>query len=394
MKYMVLTGSFITQFMVVGVLFSYGVLMNEFEIQFGWPRAVLSTASSGAFILMGVLVLCVGYLSDRYSPRLLLSITGLLFGLGVASTSFITEPIHLILIVCIFVGIGMSTHDVVTLSSIAKSFDKRLGIMTGITKTGAAMGQVCIPPFLALLIILFEWKQAIAILGILSGVILLIAASMMRISSQATLIKTTEVSGMWAKEARKTVTFWKLGSIQFLFFSALMTIPVHIAIHGIDLGMSPAKASLLLSAIGFASIAGRIVVGFSVDRLGARVTYIICFCPLILSLFAYREISSHTPLFIITLMYGFSHGSFFTVVSPAVKEYFGMKSHGDIFGNLLFLGTIGGAICPIIAGLIFDRSGSYDLAFLGLAIFASIGLIMSLLLPSYREKSLHITTNI
>ena len=45
MKYMVLTGSFITQFMVVGVLFSYGVLMNEFEIQFGWPRAVLSTAS-------------------------------------------------------------------------------------------------------------------------------------------------------------------------------------------------------------------------------------------------------------------------------------------------------------------------------------------------------------
>ena len=82
MKYMVLTGSFITQFMVVGVLFSYGVLMNEFERQFGWPRAVLSTASSGAFILMGVLVLCVGYLSDRYSPRLLLSITGLLFGLG------------------------------------------------------------------------------------------------------------------------------------------------------------------------------------------------------------------------------------------------------------------------------------------------------------------------
>ena len=188
--------------MVVGVLFSYGVLMNEFEIQFGWPRAVLSTASSGAFILMGILVLFVGYLSDRYSPRLLLSITGLLFGLGVASTSFITEPIHLILIVCIFVGIGMSTHDVVTLSSIAKSFDKRLCIMTGITKTGAAMGQVCIPPFLAL-IILFEWKQAIAILGILSGVILLIAASMIGSPHKPTLIETTKLSGMWQKKLER-----------------------------------------------------------------------------------------------------------------------------------------------------------------------------------------------
>ena len=69
----------------------------------------------------------------EYSPRLLLSVTGLLFGL-VASTSFITAPIHLILIVCIFIGIGMSTHDVVTLSSIAKSFDKRLGIMTELPK--------------------------------------------------------------------------------------------------------------------------------------------------------------------------------------------------------------------------------------------------------------------
>ncbi len=387
MKYMVLSGSFITQFMVVGVLFSYGVLMNEFEIHFGWPRAILSTASSGAFILMGVLVLCVGYLSDRYSPRLLLSLTGILFGLGVASTSFINAPIQLILIVCIFVGIGMSTHDVVTLSSIAKSFDKRLGIMTGITKTGAALGQVCIPPFLAVLIIYLEWQKAIAILGILSGFLLLLAASMIRVPKQSSSKKNIKVSGVWAKDARRTGTFWKLGSIQFLFFSALMTIPVHIAIHGIDLGMSPARASLLLSAIGFASIAGRIIVGFSVDRFGAKFTYVICFCPLIISLFAYREVSSHTLLFVITLLYGFSHGSFFTVVSPAVKEYFGMKSHGDIFGNLLFLGTVGGAICPIVAGLIFDKTGSYDLAFLGLAMCASAGLVVSLLLPSHDKNT-------
>ena len=48
-----------------------------------------------------------------------------------------------------------------------------------------------------------------------------------------------------------------------------MTIPVHIAIHGIDLGMTPQKASLLLSAIGFSSIAGRLIVGISVDNFGA-----------------------------------------------------------------------------------------------------------------------------
>ena len=82
-KYMVLAGSCLTQFTVIGILFSYGVLMNEFEIYFGWPRAILSAANSAAFICMGILVLVVGHLSDRFSPRLILSVTGLLFGFGV-----------------------------------------------------------------------------------------------------------------------------------------------------------------------------------------------------------------------------------------------------------------------------------------------------------------------
>ena len=387
MRYMVLAGSFFTQFMVVGVLFSYGVLMNELEVNFGWPRAVLSTASSAAFICMGTLAIFAGYLSDRYSPRLILSVTGILFGLGVASTSLITQPLHLILIVCIFVGLGMSTHDVVTLSSVAKSFNRRLGVMTAITKVGAATGQVCIPPLLAILIFFFEWKQAITILGLISSFLLLGAALLIIIPKDSRYEKTPEVEGVSTFEAQRSYTFWKLGAIQFLFLSALMTIPVHIAIHGIDLGMNPQISALLLSAIGFASIAGRILVGFYVDQFGAKNTYIICFIPLIVSLFMLREVGSHTLLFLTTLIYGFSHGSFFTVVSPAIKEYFGMKSHGSIFGNILFLGTFGGAICPIFAGVIFDSSGSYDLAFFGLGIFGIFGLIIAFFLPSQRKST-------
>ena len=171
---------------------------GEFEIYFGWPRAILSAANSAAFICMGILVLVVGHLSDRFSPRLILSVTGLLFGFGVSLTALITEPFHLILIFCIFVGIGMSTHDVVTLSSVAKSFEKRLGIMTGITKVGTAMGQVCIPPFLAVLIFFFEWKQAIIILGLLGGILLLTAAYLMKVPEKKTI--QFKMSKKWFKK--------------------------------------------------------------------------------------------------------------------------------------------------------------------------------------------------
>ena len=93
-------------------------------------------------------------------------------------------------------------------------------------------------------------------------------------------------------------------------------------------------------------------------------------------------ITSHLPLFVVVAFYGFGHGGFFTVVAPSVAEYFGMRAHGAIFGTVLFFGTIGGFIAPILAGLTFDTTGSYTLAFLGLLVLAVMGLALVLSLPS------------
>ena len=77
------------------------------------------------------------------------------------------------------------------------------------------------------------------------------------------------------------------------------------------------------------------------------------------------------------------HGArFLTVVSPTVAEYFGLQAHGAIFGIVLFSGTIGGAAGPILAGRVFDLTGSYAPAFTALAVLASVGLALVLRLPS------------
>ena len=68
-------------------------------------------------------------------------------------------------------------------------------------------------------------------------------------------------------------------------------------------------------------------------------------------------------LYAFGVLYGFSHGGLFTVVSPTVAEYFGMRSHGAIFGVVVFTGTTGGSLLPIITGLIFDKLQSYCLLY-------------------------------
>jgi MFS family permease len=80
-------------------------------------------------------------------------------------------------------------------------------------------------------------------------------------------------------------------------------------------------------------------------------------------------------LYLFAAVYGFTHGGFFTVISPIVAEYFGLRSHGLLFGIAVFAGTVGGFIGPyFFSGYIFDITASYRLAFWGCIFAAAIGL--------------------
>ena len=91
-RYLVVTGSSITQFTVIGLLFSYGVFFKELEIEFGWSRTMLSSCTAIAFLSMGILAILGGRLTDKYGPTIVLGISGVLFGLGFALISQISAP--------------------------------------------------------------------------------------------------------------------------------------------------------------------------------------------------------------------------------------------------------------------------------------------------------------
>lgn len=381
-RYLVVFGACLTQFMVIGLLFSYGLFFKVFEDEFGWSRTLLSSCTSLAFFMMGVLAIFGGRLNDRYGPRIVLSISGVLFGFGYALMSQVSEPWQLFAIFGIFIGLGMSTHDVVTLSTIARWFEKRRGMMTGVVKVGTAGGQVALPPLAAFLIAAYGWREAVVILGIAAGALLLLAASTMKMPPRPAPVGGAPVQdGMDYGTVRRTRAFWTLCLIQFLFFPTLTTVPLHIVVHGMDMGMTAALAAGLLSVTGATSVLGRLTIGTFVDRIGGKRAFMLCFTPLIGALSALLVVDSPWPLYGVMALYGFAHGGFFTIVSPTIAEFFGTRAHGTIFGTILFFGTIGGAVGPILAGHIFDTTGTYMLAFAGLLAMAATGLILALSLP-------------
>ena len=75
-----------------------------------------------------------------------------------------------------------------------------------------------------------------------------------------------------------------------------------------------------------------------------------------------------------------SHGSLFTVISPTIAELFGTHSHGLLFGLVLFSGTLGGSTGPLLAGFLFDHTGTYQIVLIVLTLMAIFGLFLVTLL--------------
>ena len=186
--------------------------------------------------------------------------------------------------------------------------------MTGVVKVGTATGQMVLPLLAALLMGIVGWRYAALALGYGGAALLLIAAfSMSAPPKSRAPAGSAERRGPPFAVVRRGRAFWTLCLMQFLFFPSLVTVPLHIAVHGIDLGMTRTAAATLLTVIGAASIVGRMSVGTFADRIGGRNSYILSLMLLVAALLLLLAVEAHGPLFAAVAVYGFAHGGLFTV---------------------------------------------------------------------------------
>ena len=380
-SFSILASCFSIQAIGVGLFVAYGVFFNPLMTEFGWSRALVSGASSAAFFISGLFAIYMGRLNDRIGPRKIMMVTSVFFGAGLIFMAFADTSFELYLYFGIIFGIGLSSIDVIPLTTIARWFPLRRGIMTGITKVGTGAGQFFFPLAATLLISAWGWRTASLVLGIVSMLLLSGIARVIRRDpgGSETLTGSFEAQAPMDRDisfakAVKTHQFWMLCLANLIIVACMMGVLVHIVPHARDTGLSPGRAASILSTIGGVSMAGRFIIGMAIDRIGSKRCAIISLFMLITALLWLQKADGLWKLYLFAAIYGLAHGSFFTVISPIVAELFGTASHGSLFGLVVAFGTTGGALGPILTGYLFDINGSYDLPFFLFLVASTLGL--------------------
>jgi MFS family permease len=390
--YTIVAACFLIQGIGVGSFIAYGVFFPSLIDTFGWSRTMISGASSMALLVMGFLGILMGALNDRFAPRIIMTVTGVILGSSYLFLSQMNAIWQLYLFFGLMTGIGLSSIDVIALTTTSRWFTARRGVMTGLVKVGTGAGQLILPFLAGVLITRLDWRSAYSVIGLIVLVFIVGAGQLLRRdpfqmgqvpdgrNTPHDGVASGVESGLSFSEALRCRPFWTLCALNLLAVASMFIILVHIVPHASDLGIATIQAAGILSTIGGVSMLGRLSVGFAIDWIGSQKCMQICLVILIAS-FIWLQIARDVwLLYAFATIYGIAHGGIFTVIAPIVAELFGIRSHGALFGIVVFGGTVGGAIGPILAGLVFDLTRSYHLIFMALIVLASLSLLLTLLL--------------
>jgi len=294
--YFVVAASFLTMVGIWSAYYAFGIFFKPLLNEFGWTRAMTSGAFSLATLTSGFLAIAMGRLTDRFGPRPVMTVCGLFLGLGYFLMSSVSLIWHFYLFFGVIVGIGMSGSFVPIMSTVPRWFVSQRNAMTGIVASGIGCGGFIGPPVASRIISLYGWRISYMITsGIVILLVVLSSQFIKRDPAQMgqepfgekaddNLRPNTENEGFSLRQAVVTKPFWLVIGNMFCFGVCVFSIMVHISPHAIELGISPARAANILALVGGFGIAGKIILGRVGDLVGSRMTLILGFILMSVSL--------------------------------------------------------------------------------------------------------------
>ncbi len=361
-----------------GVIYSFSVYFVTLQNEFSWNRSAVSGAFSLYLLLVGFFSTICGRCVDRFGPKPVVLTMGIISGFSLVMTSRIQALWQLYITYSVLLAAGMGGIYIIAMSMASRWFYRKRATAMGVLGAAGSLGTVVMAPVSAWMIVVYQWRAAYLITGVLTWCLMIPAALALK-ASPAEIgsgldgdPRSTNMSGLGDQKtidfsvlkAIKSSSFGYLSLLWFWFSFCLYMVITHIVPKARDLGLDPVQAAGVMSILTAVSAVMRLAGGMMADRMDKRKLLSILTTVMAMSMVWMSAADRSWMLYPFAVVFGLTFGGGDTSVIAVVTDVFGIEKVGTMMGILMISWGMGSASGPYLAGWVFDLTGSYYWAFL------------------------------
>jgi MFS family permease len=393
---------------------TYGVFIYHLSAEMGWSRSGLSGVVSLGRLFESALAPFVGAFVDRHGSRNVLLIGAGVVGLGFVLLSTVNEIWQLYLYKGVILALGaMLTGPLVMGVAVNNWFVEKRGRALALVRLGDTVGTALLPIATAMVIAAGGWRWGWLVTGIVAIIVLVPMSRLFlrrpedygllpdgvdpreadkprdaaRERRRAALLA---VDVVWTRRAVvRTTAFWSLIVVQGITFGSVVAANLHLVPYVQELGYSIEVAALVVGARAWIGLITYPAWGLLIERIPIRPAaasqYLIV--ALGMAMLALVEPGSSLGLGVALAVLGLGTTGFYVVTEVIWANYFGRISLGTVRGIAQPITAIFIAAAPLAMGLVYDTTGGYQRAWLGVVagFVLAAGLILITRPPATRE---------
>jgi OFA family oxalate/formate antiporter-like MFS transporter len=385
--------------LALGVLYSWSVISKALQKDWLWSASKASIPYSVACGMFAIIMVFAGRAQDKIGPRKVASLGGICAGAGLIISS-LASPGSIIPMVIGFgllIGAGMGLGYASATPPAVKWFPPyKKGLITGLVVSGFGLAAVYISPLTNSLLKTAGINNTFMILGIafLIGIVLLaqllqdpppgyVPAGMPAVGSPNHQAAKYEYD--W-DEMMKTPQFYLLW-VMFACgsFAGLMIIG-HMARIAMKQLPSVNLGFILVALLAIGNAGGRILAGVASDKLGRTRTMLLVFIGQAIVMFFFNQFTTTLSLILGSILVGAFYGSNLSLFPSTTADYYGTKNLGVNYGLVFTAWGVGGVFGGMVAGQIFDATGSYNGAFMVALVICLIAAALTFVTKAPKER--------
>jgi predicted MFS family arabinose efflux permease len=377
----------------MGIRHGFGLWLQPITQEQGWSRETFAFALAVQNLVWGFAGIFAGMLADRFGAFRVIVAGAVLYAAGLVGMAYATSPAMFALTAGVLIGMAQAgTTYAIVYGVIGRNVhaSKRSWAM-GIAAAAGSFGQFLMVPTEGFLISSLGWQQALVVL----------AAASLLMMPLAWWLREPDFRGGGAGHFREQSivqalheafgyrSFQLLMAGYFVCGFQVVFIGVHMPSYLKDHNLPAQVASYSLALIGLFNVFGTYIAGVLGQRLQKKniLAFIYLARAVVISIFLLVPLSA-ASVYVFSAVMGLLWLSTVPPTNATVAQIFGVAHLSMLGGFVFFSHQIGSFLGVWLGGVLYDRTGSYDVVWY-LAI--ALGVMAALLNLPIKEAPIHRT---